>query len=55
MNLILRNELEALFTMYRKLVTTAQSAAPASVIGQPTSKVDVSGRFIYLLSYFFIY
>ncbi|XP_061385900.1 calaxin [Danaus plexippus] len=35
-----KNELEALFTMYRKLVTASQSAAPASVIGQPATKID---------------
>ncbi|CAH2050865.1 unnamed protein product, partial [Iphiclides podalirius] len=35
-----KNELEALYTMYRKLVTSAQSAIPTSGIGQPPAKVD---------------
>ncbi|XP_046963671.1 EF-hand calcium-binding domain-containing protein 1 [Vanessa cardui] len=35
-----KNELDALFTMYRKLVTSAQNAAPTSVIGQPAAKID---------------
>ncbi|KOB67198.1 Ef hand protein [Operophtera brumata] len=30
-----KNELEALYSMYRQLVTAAQAAAPASIIGQP--------------------
>lgn len=36
-----RNELQALFVMYRKLVAAAQAAAPTTGIGQPVSKVDV--------------
>ncbi|XP_045490836.1 EF-hand calcium-binding domain-containing protein 1-like isoform X1 [Colias croceus] len=35
-----RNELEAVFTMYRRLVTAAQAAAPPSIIGQPVAKID---------------
>ncbi|XP_045490838.1 EF-hand calcium-binding domain-containing protein 1-like isoform X2 [Colias croceus] len=35
-----KNELEAVFTMYRRLVTAAQAAAPPSIIGQPVAKID---------------
>ncbi|XP_049883235.1 calaxin [Pectinophora gossypiella] len=35
-----KNELEALYTMYRKLVAAAQAAAPAPVIGQPPLKIE---------------
>ncbi|CAK1540313.1 unnamed protein product [Leptosia nina] len=35
-----RNELEALYTMYRKLVTAAQAAATPTIIGQPVPKID---------------
>ncbi|XP_052750196.1 calaxin isoform X2 [Galleria mellonella] len=35
-----KNELEALFTMYRKLVAAAQAIAPATAIGQQPVKVD---------------
>ncbi|XP_068626968.1 calaxin [Battus philenor] len=35
-----KNELEALYSMYRKMVTAAQSAITASAIGQPAAKVD---------------
>ncbi|XP_060804454.1 calaxin [Amyelois transitella] len=35
-----KNELEALFVMYKKLVTAAQSTAPPAAIGQPAAKVD---------------
>ncbi|XP_023950060.2 calaxin isoform X2 [Bicyclus anynana] len=35
-----KSELEALFVMYRRLVTAGQAAAPATVIGQPVPKVD---------------
>ncbi|XP_072937648.1 calaxin [Epargyreus clarus] len=36
-----KNELEALHTMYRRLVTTAQTAVPTTgSIGQPVAKVD---------------
>ncbi|XP_050345781.1 calaxin isoform X2 [Nymphalis io] len=35
-----KNELDALFTMYRRLVTSAQNTAPTSVIGQPAAKID---------------
>ncbi|XP_045459813.1 EF-hand calcium-binding domain-containing protein 1 [Melitaea cinxia] len=35
-----KNELEALFTMYKRLVTSAQNTAPTSVIGQPAAKID---------------
>ncbi|XP_069364126.1 calaxin [Maniola hyperantus] len=35
-----KNELEALFAMYRRLVVEAQAVAPTTVIGQPVPKVD---------------
>ncbi|KAM3967862.1 calaxin [Aphomia sociella] len=35
-----KNELEALFTMYRKLVTAAQSIVPTTAIGQQPTKLD---------------
>ncbi|KPI95141.1 EF-hand calcium-binding domain-containing protein 1 [Papilio xuthus] len=35
-----KNELEALYCMYRKLVTSAQSMVPTSVIGQSPAKLD---------------
>ncbi|XP_047520662.1 EF-hand calcium-binding domain-containing protein 1 isoform X1 [Pieris napi] len=35
-----KNELEALYTMYRKLVVDAQAAATPTIIGQPVPKID---------------
>ncbi|XP_050669803.1 calaxin isoform X2 [Leptidea sinapis] len=35
-----RNELEALFSMYRRLVSAAQLAASPTVVGQPAPKID---------------
>ncbi|XP_045540283.1 EF-hand calcium-binding domain-containing protein 1 [Papilio machaon] len=35
-----KNELEALYSMYRKLVTSAQSMVPTSVISQSPAKLD---------------
>ncbi|XP_039761944.1 EF-hand calcium-binding domain-containing protein 1 isoform X2 [Pararge aegeria] len=35
-----KNELEALFLMYRRLVAAAQAAAPATVVGQPVPKIE---------------
>ncbi|KAJ2948192.1 hypothetical protein O0L34_g10001 [Tuta absoluta] len=35
-----KNELEALYVMYRKLVAAAQAAAPPSPIGQAPAKID---------------